>query len=495
MYFSEQFEIHGSESMDWFDPLLETDTRVFVDPFLIFKESSGSWADSHQEIATYFQNAFELLAPHYTNPSSLQYKRVLTLMQFPEPVEFGLGFVGKGTGGSGTGKGFARRIVESMCTAIERGLQDLRHFEELGVLVDKIHRDRISDITCNILKPRFIAYTQRVAEELSLPTAAVVIPRSYFDPHRKRWLDYEFNCPINPVSGRAVLLTPKRFIAELPKLNSDDWFKYAEPQLRDDFNLALLDNLRKEDIISLARRNPELVREWTTAREGDPAEPYNIDRDPAGLYNWQRRTRGAARRFPLEVENLHSQEDLQSFIRQIIGKFKHMIEEQGMWRLLYNDDTGKIKREEAIQLAFKGIVQSYCEAYGVRLEREVELGRGPVDFILSTDSRTRVLLEIKKMSNGEYWNGLERQLTSYLNSDGCNWGWFLAVRSNDRPSQRERTEDLQRRCHLAASKTGFNLNSEWVDARPKESASNLKPGSDGTTVVLDDDDEYPDTQT
>jgi hypothetical protein len=95
-----------------------------------------------------------VLAGHQGNASSLQYKKTVDLMLFPEPKEFGLGFVSKGNRGSGTGRGFAKRIVRSMAIAIERGLQDLHHFEELGLLVDKIGRDRISDIACNVLKAR-----------------------------------------------------------------------------------------------------------------------------------------------------------------------------------------------------------------------------------------------------------------------------------------------------------------------------------------------------
>jgi len=131
-------------SYSWFDPILGMDTRLFVDPFKIYKESSAPWADAHDEVIQYFQHAFTLLAPVLDKPNSPKYRKVLHLMTFPEPKYFGLGFVERGQRGAGTGGQFAQRMVDAMALAVERGLQDIRHFEELTLLVERIGRDRIS---------------------------------------------------------------------------------------------------------------------------------------------------------------------------------------------------------------------------------------------------------------------------------------------------------------------------------------------------------------
>lgn len=80
----------------------------------------------------------------------------------------------------------------------------------------------------------------------------------------------------------------------------------------------------------------------------------------------------------------------------MIATFKHYIEHEGGWIMLYNDDTGKPKREESVQLLFKGIVQNYCRANGVRIDREVYVGKGPVDFAFTESAVERVLLEIRR---------------------------------------------------------------------------------------------------
>ncbi|GAA3533594.1 hypothetical protein GCM10022222_16150 [Amycolatopsis ultiminotia] len=404
-------------------------------------------------------------------------------MEFPEPEEFGLGLTRKGRNGSGTGKGFAKLMVVAMRDAIELGLQDLTHFEELGLLVEKIGRDRISDITCNILKPQFIQYTQDVCRDLAVSTEQFPVKHASFDSHRMRWCTERLSLPKNPFTNGPILLIPSRFLRELPALDSTDWWNFVEPDLRMDLNLSLNQHINKSEVIRRARSNTDLVRQWSSTSEERPADPYPVDRDPVGLHNWQARTREFANEHPIDISTIATKDDLLRFVEKIITEFKHQIEEEGLWSLLYNDDTGHPKRETSIQLLFKGVVQSYCRAHGIGLDREVELGRGPVDFIVSKDSRVRVLLEIKKMSNGKFWNGLENQLVSYMESAQCSSGWFLAVRFGDTKNQRERTAKLPARTSHAAHQTGFVIRSTWVDARRKDSASNLTEKTEGVQPV------------
>ncbi len=83
VYFSESVGIDYEPGYDWFDPVLDTDTPLFVDPFLIFKDRSDEWGSAHDELIDYFQTAFELLATAYDRPTDQRYKRVETIMTFP----------------------------------------------------------------------------------------------------------------------------------------------------------------------------------------------------------------------------------------------------------------------------------------------------------------------------------------------------------------------------------------------------------------------------
>jgi hypothetical protein len=123
-----------------------------------------------------------------------------------------------------------------------------------------------------------------------------------------------------------------------------------------------------------------------------------------------------------------------------------------------------------------GIARSYCRANNIVVDREVELGRGPVDFKFSNGYARRALLEIKKLHNGKFWNGLEYQLPSYLESDDCPDAWYLAIQYYTRGVSKNRRLRLGQVVDATAQSTGRNLRLRLIDVTPKESASKLRGG-------------------
>ncbi len=127
MLFSEAFDITPTKRDDWFDPILDTDTPLFVDPFLIFKEQGSSeWAEAHEQLIRHFDTCFRLIAEGNRNPTSIPYKKALRLLTFPEPKEICLGYTKSGTGGAGGGREYAKHIADAMQAAIDRGLTRFR---------------------------------------------------------------------------------------------------------------------------------------------------------------------------------------------------------------------------------------------------------------------------------------------------------------------------------------------------------------------------------
>jgi hypothetical protein len=467
MYFSEAFDIPYSRDHEWFDPILERDTSLFVDPFTIFADSDESWRQAHDTIIDYLHNAFELLAQSGQRRTHQLYRRTLTLMEFPEPREFRLGYASKSADGSGSGPGLATLIVRAMGEAINRGLQDMRHFEELGILVGGINRDRISDITCNLLKPRFITYTQEVCAALGIHMEDAMIPHAVFDDMRVRWVEANCKVPIDPNSGKAILLVPKRFLRELPTINAFDF----ETALRDDLNLNISRNVRKVDIIWHARSNAERLRDWVTQRESMPPRPYDVTNDPRMIVNWQRVAARALRENPLEeAVGIDSEDDLMDFVHSIVAHFRRWAEELGGWRVFWVR-TGDAIPEPNMQLLLLAVLDGYCQRAGVRLDREVETGRGPVDFTFTGNQRTRVLLEMKKLAHGEFWNGLRTQTPLYMRGQSVNRAIFLVVRDSATKPMRERWNSLDSEVATVNAETGLQIEIERVDVLPKPSAS------------------------
>ena len=77
MLFSEYYGIKYMDEADWFDPILTQDTRLFIDPFAVFKSQDDLFKDTYSEIMYFFQKAFEFIAHAGGNKNSLNYKIII----------------------------------------------------------------------------------------------------------------------------------------------------------------------------------------------------------------------------------------------------------------------------------------------------------------------------------------------------------------------------------------------------------------------------------
>ena len=161
MKFSELFKLATTQADNWFDPVLSVDTPLFIDPFLIYDQERGPFRGSHAEIVRFFKQMFTLIAKSGGNKQSTRYLKAVDDLIFPEVAELCLGYTQSGTKGAGSGSELGRLMAGAIWDAIETGLHNIKHFEEVAILRENIGPDRISDATANLLRHRLAAYTDR----------------------------------------------------------------------------------------------------------------------------------------------------------------------------------------------------------------------------------------------------------------------------------------------------------------------------------------------
>lgn len=61
MLFSDAFGLQHTEQDDWFDPLLNLDTKLFIDPFLLYNDERGEFVSSHAEVIRFFNHVLGLI--------------------------------------------------------------------------------------------------------------------------------------------------------------------------------------------------------------------------------------------------------------------------------------------------------------------------------------------------------------------------------------------------------------------------------------------------
>lgn len=124
--------------------------------------------------------------------------------------------------------------------------------------------------------------------------------------------------------------------------------------------------------------------------------------------------------------SINTEEDFLNTINKVIDQFRCLIVEQGSYKLLWNDNSSH-KKEEASQLLLKIFAEPRLKQADIDISREVETGRGPVDFKLSHGYKYRLLIEVKLASNTAFWHGLEKQLIQYMISEKVNSAIFLII--------------------------------------------------------------------
>jgi hypothetical protein len=473
MRFSEAFGITRQDDDDWFDRHLTIDTPLFLDPVLLL-DAGPVWNAAHGELIDHFTRCYALVAKAIS-PTSNSAKLAQALLTFPEPPEFGLGYTASGTAGAGSGAGFARSIMDGIAVAIAAGLDSIEHIEEIGIVNEGFGADRISDATCNVLKAAFIDYTQDVAGKHNIPLNPHRVAHIGFDQQNDRWISGSVNLPTNPATGKPLMLVPERLLNDLPVLNANDWFDAPlNNDLRTALNVKVGQRVPKRTIVSLARQHPERVRDWARSQTSRPdLQGYDFANDPLGVVRFDGPAVAFAQAHPLaNVVKPKSQTELSTLIDGVLDQYKHFIEQQGGWAALWNTD-GTEKPESAAQLMFLAMAQHYLRLFDVEVDREVDLGRGPVDFKVSSGSSMRLLIEIKKAHNGKFWHGLDTQLPSYLLSDNSSEGWLLAIRYRDNKASEERMKELPDMVSKRAHEIARTLRYKAVDARRTVSASKI----------------------
>ncbi|WP_204139252.1 hypothetical protein [Halomicronema sp. CCY15110] len=437
-YFSHFYKLSTTGEEIWLDPRMDRDTGLFIDPFFVFRSEIPTFSNAKQKFLDFFRAAFELA--HEAKRSGTALKKLENLLKFPEVMEIRLG-LSVGEGGAGPGSKFAKACAGALVRLAEKGYRGLDHFEEIEIFTKGIGPDGISDATANILKYELIQYTQEICEQFSIPTKKFLIDNAQFDFHDRRWDHATFSLPENPcLKNKAVLLVPKEFLCTIHAIGSDGFSEYVSrnksEELRADLNYEIEKSFSKATIIDIAEKRPEWVSEYIQYVENEAnITPYNLEEDEKNLYRNTRKAFDFASLNPIPLSASNDEEFLQ-FVETIIQQFRLCVEEQGCFKLLWNDAQKLTNSDEAerkprdentAQCLFSSIVTSYCQANNIDISREVETGRGPVDFKFSSGYQKRALVELKLAKSSKLKQGRLEQLPAYLRAKQIQHGYYVII--------------------------------------------------------------------
>lgn len=486
MRFSEQFNLTLTKKDDWFDTIPSQDSPLYVDPYLIFDDTDPFWSDSYDQVVSFFELATDLVLKSGGEEDTPAWRKAQRLLHFPEPKEFALGLSMASPAGSGTGLEFARRIAKTLSLVGKDGVKELSSIAGFALFCDGFGRDRTSDVLCNILKGKFIAYTQDVSKRHGIATSRITVAHTSWDEPRGSWSNQPVDLPPTFDGKSGAILTPRRFLKDIPRVTPDqfwDWAEHAEfAALRDDLNFDLSESLTKSEKIQAARKvantRPQIALTYLRKESAQVHTPYDVDEDPQGLVRWYesgQKLAAVADMAKLTTTIPKDQNGFETWVETLATTFQHAIEESDGWRLLWNDGYSAHRPEKICQAVAGMMWRSECKAAGVDLSREVDMGRGPVDFKFSHGWSQRALLEVKYIGSTKFFSGAEKQLPQYLETEKISFGIYLAVGFIDNDFKPERLKRVTDTCAALSSAKGVKIKALFVDARTenKKSASTL----------------------
>lgn len=465
--FSQQFRIAPSavDKEGLLDPVLNADTKLFVDPLLLKKSKHPVLVNAGvRAFEKRMSDIIELLAVSQ-GPGDAPWKAAIKWLALHERSETCLGYGGTGTSGRDRPDSLKEKILTTAKQIVDVGVRNPELIILMGMFESGVGPDSISDLTTNSILRVLEQITKDFCSRHSIPLTKFIL----------EFEEYELPAnPTRPESG--IFLVPKDILRELPV--ATDWADIDcvvsfNSQLRHMVN-QMIGNITKATVTQkksalkhIALSNPHnfqtLIRDLLA---NDPTG-YDFEKDKKGFEALRQALLTAAQQYPLTIAPPSSPTlpELVRVVGEITHQFKQLIENNNLSHLLW--DGTKPRSEKSAQLVYFGVSDSYCKANNLDISPEVHSGGGPVDFKFSTGYAFRVLVEIK-LSTGAVVHGYETQLEIYKAASQTDEGLFLVINVGGMGSKLTRVQAMQQD-QIKAGKRSSDI--VVVDATKRPSAS------------------------
>lgn len=375
---------------------------------------------------------------------------------FPEVKQNWLGYCKMGNTGKGLGWSFASPISQIMGKVFpsigNEIITKTTHIEELSLFKPGIGRDFVSDFTTNIIFDYLLRYTETFAKNyLTAGQCSNFRLNAVFDYEKEDWVPALYYLP--KFNNDFVVLTPKEILTrDETWINSHDMidkFQDVVSSIENEILRAKIQNVYQNSL-------PRLEASKLTDAQVKAAKWCAINQVPELIYYYvklkEEDTDGAitsAKDKIKQVENMYVSNIAHFVSNELnpafydipsncaynealkrVAYLKKVIENNDAYKIFY--DKGKfIAKEESLQLIFRLVW--YGSKYDVN--REVNNGRGPVDYKISNGAKDKALVEFKLASNTQLKKNLQNQLGIYLKANNTNKGIICILYFNKREAK------------------------------------------------------------
>ncbi|MGB4658954.1 MAG: hypothetical protein WBI07_07235 [Mobilitalea sp.] len=206
MRISEKFVLNKSQyELDFVDVDTDIDIPLFLDPYFIAKNDFPLASEAHLSLRSFFECLLSALREDRKKDAEELFSHL------GETNEISLGFSQSTPQGKGMGPSDGAKIFKSLkeSRALQTGIME--DIEDFRIFIDNVDKDKMSDMTANIIKKQLIEYTQAQCALWNIPTTAGVPSGYYWERQTNTWENQYMNMLV--MNGRKILLVPKRIVS------------------------------------------------------------------------------------------------------------------------------------------------------------------------------------------------------------------------------------------------------------------------------------------
>lgn len=232
MKISDIFNLNKSQAeLDFVNIDTNEDLPLFLDPFFLGKKQDNWSVDATLTLRSFFQRVIDLIR----NGNEDEAKELFDHLHEPNSTCLGMS-VGNPRG-RGVGNQDTDKIYDSLLRsrAIQTGL--IQDIEDNILFVDNFGKDKLSDMTTNIITSHLITYTQNQCKLHNIPLTSGISSDYYWNRLTDEWeIEHTDMLVIN---DRKILLIPKGIVSFCKSYTPDKYYNHFVLEYLQNENLRL----------------------------------------------------------------------------------------------------------------------------------------------------------------------------------------------------------------------------------------------------------------
>ncbi|WP_090238926.1 hypothetical protein [Fictibacillus solisalsi] len=375
MKISEIFNLEkNQQELDFVDIDIHSDIPLFIDPAFLSIRNDRWSTDAIRTIRSFFQYVIQLIK----NDRLEEAKQLFDYLT--EPNETRLGVSEGSAQGKGVGKEDTKLIFENLVDskAVETGL--VEDLEDCLIFVDGFGKDKLSDMSTNIIKKHLIDYTKQQCELWGISLTSNVPSGFFWDKKEKKWITEYTDMLV--IEGEKILLTPKAIVSYSKEYTPQKFNQHFVLNFLQSQHLSMKSSLVQYKTNKKTGEEIPFVTKQSLIEEGHTASKEKLreftEEHPEVFKDFKQQVKNIKNLKPLshtdfqQIQN--ESDDVESVIDYLIDKFKRI-------------PTGRNNATDYHRLTV-GVISLlfYPTLTSPQVEQEIHEGRKRIDITFDNSS-------------------------------------------------------------------------------------------------------------